>query len=84
MCVHNHHAQLEAQTLQPPPALPCCQHSATPCTEHRQFGGIYSLWLNPLYRAVILHIAYIAQQLPSFPHAGLHVAQLFVGLVEDF
>lgn len=42
------------------------------------------LLLDPLYRAVILHLAFTAQQLPSFPHAGLHVAQLFVGLVEDF
>lgn len=47
------------------------------------------LWLSvslarPPYRAVILQPAAAAQQLPSFPHAGLQAAQLFVGLEEDF
>lgn len=37
-----------------------------------------------MHTTVILHIASSAQQLPSSPHAGLHAAQLLVGLVEDF
>lgn len=37
-----------------------------------------------LHRALILHLAVAAQQLPSFPHVGLEAAQLLVGLVEDF
>lgn len=39
---------------------------------------------RPRHTAGILHLPTAAQQLPSFPHAGLQAAQLLIGLVEGF
>lgn len=39
---------------------------------------------RPRHTNGILHLPTAAQQLPSFPHAGLQAAQLLIGLVEGF